>query len=156
MIEVGKGNLLEADVQALVNTVNTVGVMGKGIALHFKKVFPENFAAYEKACKRKEVQAGRMFIHDLGQLTNPRYIINFPTKRHWRGKSKLQDIESGLQALVEDVKRLHIESLALPPLGCGQGGLAWHDVYPLIKNAFAELPEVRVVLYAAGEPPNVS
>ncbi len=153
MIEFGSGNLLDAEVQALVNTVNTVGIMGKGIALQFKKAYPENFAAYAKACERDEVQVGRMFIHDLGQLLNPRYIINFPTKRHWRGHSRLEDIEAGLEALVQDVKHFHIHSLALPPLGCGQGGLAWDDVLPLIQKAFAELPDVRVVVYAPGATP---
>lgn len=145
--------MLDADVQALVNTVNTVGIMGKGIALQFKKAFPENFDAYAKACKRDEVEIGRMFIHDLAQLQNPRFIINFPTKRHWRGRSKLQDIEAGLEALVEDVKRLRIESLALPPLGCGHGGLVWEDVYPMIVQAFRSLPDVRVVVYPPGATP---
>lgn len=153
MIEFAKGNLLDADVQALVNTVNTVGIMGKGIALQFKKAFPENFAAYAKACERHEVQIGRMFVHHLGQLTNPRFIINFPTKQHWRGRSKLEDIEAGLQSLVTDVRSLHIESLALPPLGCGQGGLAWEDVCPLIIKAFKDLPSVRVAVYAPGSTP---
>jgi O-acetyl-ADP-ribose deacetylase (regulator of RNase III)/uncharacterized protein YwgA len=153
MIEFGKGNLLDADVQAFVNTVNTVGIMGKGIALQFKKAFPDNFAAYAKACKGNEVQIGRMFIHDLAQLHNPRFIINFPTKRHWRGQSKLEDIEAGLDALVKDVKRLRIESLALPPLGCGHGGLVWEDVYRMIVQAFEDLPGVRVVVYAPGATP---
>ncbi len=154
MIEFGKGNLLDADVQALVNTVNTVGIMGKGIALQFKKAFPENFAAYAKACEREEVKIGRMFIHDLAQLQYPRFIINFPTKRHWRGRSKLEDIEAGLDALVRDVKRLRIESLALPPLGCGHGGLVWEDVYPMIVAAFEDIPDVRVVVYAPGATPD--
>src|ERR1700712_4866697 len=96
------GNLLEADVEALVNTVNTVGVMGKGIALQFKQAFPENYAAYAAACKRGEVQPGSMFIMETGALTGPRYIINFPTKRDWRAKAKMEDIESGLEALIDD------------------------------------------------------
>jgi len=130
-----------------------VGIMGKGIALQFKKAYPENFAAYAKACKSDEVRIGRMFIHDLAQLENPRFIINFPTKAHWRGRSKLEDIDAGLQALVKDVNRLHIVSLALPPLGCGHGGLVWDDVYPLIVQAFNSLPDIRVVVYAPGETP---
>ena len=154
MIEFGKGNLLDADVQALVNTVNTVGIMGKGIALQFKKAYPENFAAYAKACEREEVQIGRMFIHHLAKLENPQFIVNFPTKGHWRSRSKLEDIESGLDALVKDVKRLGIESLALPPLGCGHGGLVWEDVYPMIVQAFKDLPDVRVVVYAPGATPD--
>ena len=153
MIEFGQGNLLEADVQALVNTVNTVGIMGKGIALQFKKAYPENFTAYAKACKRNDVQIGRMFIHHLGQLEGPQFIINFPTKGHWRGRSKLEDIEAGLESLVKDVSRLQIQSLALPPLGCGHGGLMWDDVYPMIVQAFKAVPDVRVVVYAPGETP---
>src|SRR6516162_7903389 len=119
MVERVSGNLLDADVQALVNTVNTVGVMGKGIALQFKKAYPENYRAYKKACDAGQVQPGQMLTYDLGGLQNPRYIINFPTKRHWRGGSKIEDIESGLVALIKEVERLKIESIALPPLGCG-------------------------------------
>src|SRR5262245_19776283 len=128
MVERTRGNLLDADVEALVNTVNHVGVMGKGVALQFKKAFPENYEAYRKACHAGQLQLGRMFIYDLGVLQRPRYIVNFPTKRHWKGKSRIEDIESGLAALVEDVKRLNIESIALPPLGCGNGGLDWGEV----------------------------
>lgn len=153
MIERTRGNLLEADVDALVNTVNTVGVMGKGIALQFKKAFPENFKAYEKACAAGEVEPGRMLVYSLGEVCRPRFIINFPTKRHWRGKSSIDDIRSGLAALVEDVKRLEIRSIALPPLGCGQGGLVWDEVLPLIEQAFADLPDVHVLVYEpAGAP----
>jgi len=154
MIEFGKGNLLDADVQALVNTVNTVGIMGKGIALQFKKAYPENFAAYARACERDEVQIGRMFIHHLAQLQNPQFIINFPTKGHWRSRSKLADIEAGLEALIKDVKRLGIESVAVPPLGCGHGGLVWEDVCPLIVAAFEGLPDVRVIVFAPGATPD--
>src|SRR5881275_606860 len=135
MIEFGHGNLLDADVDALVNTVNTVGIMGKGIALQFKKAFPENFAAYSKACERKQVEIGRMFVYDVGQLTNPRFIINFPTKRHWRGNSKLEEIEAGLDALVVEIRTRGIRSIALPPLGSGLGGLNWADVRPRIEQA---------------------
>src|SRR6476620_6492578 len=103
MIEYKKGDILREDVEALINTVNCVGVMGRGIALQFKKAFPENFKAYVKACRNNEVQPGRMFIFDTGQLTNPRFIINFPTKRDWRGKSHMEDIESGLKALLDTI-----------------------------------------------------
>src|SRR6476469_9938138 len=99
MIEYRTGDILRADAEALVNTVNCVGVMGRGIALQFKKIYPLNFKAYEAACERNEVQPGRMFVFETGQVTNPKYIINFPTKRHWRGKSRIEDIESGLKAL---------------------------------------------------------
>jgi len=148
MIEITKGNLLKAEAEALVNTVNCVGYMGKGIALQFKQAFPDNFIAYQKACKAKQVEPGKMFIYKTGQMFNPKYIINFPTKRHWRGKSKLEDIRSGLAALVGDVKRLGIHSIAVPPLGCGLGGLKWQTVRKEIEKAFARAPEVRVLLYA--------
>ncbi|MCP4689191.1 MAG: macro domain-containing protein [Desulfobacterales bacterium] len=147
MIEYAKGNMLTADAEALVNTVNCVGVMGKGIALQFKKAFPDNFKAYEKACRSKEVQPGRMFIYKTNSLINPRFIINFPTKRHWRGKSRYEDIEAGLNVLPRDVKRLGIKSIAIPPLGCGLGGLDWQKVGKLIEKSFSELPDVRVLLY---------
>lgn len=147
MIEIAKGNILEADAEALVNTVNCVGFMGKGIALQFKQAFPANFKAYEAACQSGEVVPGRMFIFDNGRLINPRYVINFPTKRHWRGKSRIEDIRSGLRALIADVRRLNIRSIAVPPLGCGLGGLDWAKVRPLIEKAFAELPDVRVFLF---------
>jgi O-acetyl-ADP-ribose deacetylase (regulator of RNase III) len=123
MIIEAKGNLLDAQVEALVNTVNTVGVMGKGIALQFKKAFPENFQTYERACEAGEVAPGKMFVFETGSLNGPKYIFNFPTKRHWRAPSRIEDIASGLQALVKDIVRLQIKSIALPPLGCGNGGL---------------------------------
>jgi O-acetyl-ADP-ribose deacetylase (regulator of RNase III) len=147
MIEIAKGNILEADAEALVNTVNCVGFMGKGIALQFKQAFPANFKAYESACNAGEVVPGRMFIFDNGRLLNPRYVINFPTKRHWRGKSRIGDIRSGLKALITDVRRLNIRSIAIPPLGCGLGGLNWREVRPLIEDAFSELRDVRVLLF---------
>lgn len=154
MITQATGNLLEAPAEALVNTVNTVGVMGKGVALQFKRAFPENFAAYEKACKAGEVQPGRMFIFKTHALCGPRYIINFPTKRHWRGPSRMEDIEAGLRALVTEVRRLGIRSIAMPPLGCGNGGLDWTEVRPRIEQAFAELPEVQALLFAPSGAPS--
>lgn len=153
MLEFTKGNLLEADVQALVNTVNTVGVMGKGIALQFKQAYPENYEAYAKACKAGEVEPGKMFIFETGRLVNPRYIINFPTKRQWQSNSRLADIESGLSALVEDLRRLGIKSIAVPPLGCGYGGLRWSDVRPRIEAAFEALEEVQVLIFEPGRTP---
>ena len=152
MIEYKQGNLLEENIEALVNTVNCVGVMGKGIALQFKQAFPENFKQYKKACDAKEVQPGQMFTISTGKLF-PKYIINFPTKRHWRGKSKIEDIESGLKALVEEVERLDIKSIAIPPLGCGNGGLKWAQVKPMIANALAGLLDVRVVIFEPGGSP---
>ena len=104
MIEFKKGDIFAEDAEALVNTVNCVGVMGRGVALQFKKAFPENFDAYARACDRKEVRPGRMFVFETGELANPRYIINFPTKRHWRRKSRIEDIDAGLKALVAAIR----------------------------------------------------
>lgn len=147
MIVPSRGNLLLADVEAVVNTVNCVGVMGKGIALQFKQAFPDNFRVYEKACKAGEVQIGRMFTFATGQMGNPKFIINFPTKRHWKGMSRIQDIEAGLVALVEEVRRLGVRSIAVPPVGCGNGGLDWKQIEPRIIKAFEAVPDVRVLLY---------
>lgn len=147
MIKISSGNLLTAEVDALVNTVNCVGFMGKGIALQFKQAFPANFKIYEAACAAGEMVPGRMLIHDNGGLVNPRWIINFPTKRHWRGNSRLEDVSSGLVALIFDVQRLGIRSIAVPPLGCGLGGLDWAKVRPMIEHAFAALPDVQVLLF---------
>ena len=154
MIEPTSGNILIDDAEALVNTVNCVGVMGKGIALQFKKAFPENFKAYEAACRREEVQPGRMFVFKTGQMFNPRYIINFPTKRHWRGKSRYEDIASGLQALVREVQERKIRSIAIPPLGSGLGGLKWGRVKTMIEAAFKEFSDVQVKLYEPKGSPN--
>jgi O-acetyl-ADP-ribose deacetylase (regulator of RNase III) len=153
MVRFVQGNLLQADAEALVNTVNTVGVMGKGIALQFKKAFPENFEVYRRACSEGKFHAGRMLVVDTGDLHNPRYIINFPTKRHWRGSSKIEDIDAGLVDLVETVQKLRIRSIAVPPLGCGNGGLKWEDVRPRIVAAFSGLPDTEVLVYEpAGAP----
>lgn len=153
MIELKLGNLLLENVEALVNTVNCVGVMGKGIALQFKQAYPENFRQYEKACRVEEVQPGRMFTVATGNILNPKYIINFPTKRHWKGNSKIEDIKSGLVALVAEVQQLNISSIAIPPLGCGNGGLNWVEVKPLIESAFAQLPDVQVIIFEPSGAP---
>jgi O-acetyl-ADP-ribose deacetylase (regulator of RNase III) len=145
------GNLLEADVDALVNTVNTKGVMGKGIALQFKRAFPDNYKAYRAACEAGDVQLGRMFVTAEG-LISPRLIINFPTKGHWKSRSRLGDIEAGLQDLRRVVADYDIKSLALPPLGCGLGGLAWADVRPLIEAALGDLPVDAIVFEPGGAP----
>jgi len=134
MIKQVHGNLLDADVDALVNTVNTVGVMGKGIALQFKNAFPGNYKAYREACKRGEVRLGRMFVFDAGQLVRPRWVINFPTKQHWKSSSRLKDIDAGLDDLRRLLVEAGIQSVAIPPLGCGNGGLDWADVLPLIER----------------------
>src|SRR5271165_6170982 len=132
VIEYRTGNILQAEAEAFVNTVNCVGVMGRGIALQFKDTYPENFKVYVAACDRGEVQPGRMFVFETRQITNPKYIINFPTKRHWRGKSRMEDIVAGLRALVEEIRKRGIRSIAIPPLGSGLGGLNWVEVRPRI------------------------
>lgn len=153
MIQLTQGDILNADAEALVNTVNTVGVMGRGIALQFRKAFPENFKAYALACQAQQLQPGKMFVYDRKRLVNPRFIINFPTKRHWRSKSRIEDIQTGLVDLVNVVQQHQIGSIAIPPLGCGLGGLNWEEVRPLIIAAFASLPAVDVLLFEpAGAP----
>lgn len=150
MIEYTTGDILRSDAEALINTVNCVGVMGRGIALQFKSEYPANFKAYAAACKRGEVQPGRMFVFETGQLTGPRYVINFPTKRHWRGKSRMEDIESGLVALVGTIRERGIRSIAVPPLGSGLGGLDWAQVRPRIEAALGGLGDVRITVFEPG------
>jgi len=151
MIHLAKGNLLAHPAAALVNTVNLDGVMGKGIALHFKEQYPENYRRYRAACQSKAIQIGKMFITERNELIGPRWIINFPTKITWRKPSELSYIKTGLVDLVQQVRVLGIQSIALPPLGCGNGGLRWSDVKPLIAAAFADLPEVEVSLFEPTE-----
>lgn len=143
MIEVKKGNILKQEAEALVNTVNCVGVMGRGVALQFKEAFPENYKQYKEACKNEAVKPGRMFVFDASMLIGPKIIINFPTKRHWREKSRIEDIESGLKDLIKILKDSHIHSVAIPPLGCGLGGLDWKIVRPLIENSLSVMPEFK-------------
>jgi O-acetyl-ADP-ribose deacetylase (regulator of RNase III) len=154
MLTFTTGDILSADAEALVNTVNCVGVMGRGIALQFKSAFPDNFKAYEKACARGEVVPGRMFVFETGAITNPKYVINFPTKRHWRGKSRLEDISAGLQDLVHEIGSRNIRSIAIPPLGSGLGGLAWRDVRVLIEDALRDLRDVDVVVFEPSSAPD--
>ena len=125
MIRFKTGDILAEDAEALVNTVNCVGVMGRGVALQFKKAFPANFRAYAAACRRLEVRPGRMFLFRTGQLTNPRYIVNFPTKRHWRGNSRSEDIQAGLNDLADVIRQLDIRSIAIPPLEIGRA--SWRE-----------------------------
>jgi O-acetyl-ADP-ribose deacetylase (regulator of RNase III) len=142
-----QGNLLDARVEALVNTVNTVGVMGKGIALMFKERFPENYQAYAAACRAGEVQVGRMFVTAGVELDGPRWIINFPTKQHWRQPSRLEWVRDGLVALKAVICEKQIQSIAIPPLGCGNGGLAWAMVRPLIETTLNDLPGVEAMIF---------
>ena len=146
MIKFTKGDVLRDESEVLVNTVNCVGIMGRGIALQFRNAFPDNFKAYAKACQREEVQPGKLFVFETGRL-NPRYIVNFPTKRHWRGKSRLEDIEAGLRALAQFIEERRIRSIAIPPLGSGLGGLRWEDVRKRIKKALVDVPDVQITVY---------
>lgn len=153
MIQYVTGDLLADEAVALVNTVNTVGVMGKGIALQFKRRFPGNFKAYKQAVEEGQVGPGTMFVWHTGRLDNPQYVINFPTKRHWRARSRLEDIESGLEELERTVHKLGIRSIAVPPLGCGSGGLDWADVRPLIETHLRRLEGIDIRVYEpAGAP----
>jgi O-acetyl-ADP-ribose deacetylase (regulator of RNase III) len=147
MIKFTQGNLLEAPTEALVNTVNTVGVMGKGIALMFKEAFPGNFRAYEEACKHKDVKVGHMFVTQTSTFAGPHWIINFPTKKHWRQPSQLEWIVEGLGDLRRIIQEHRIRSIALPPLGAGNGGLDWQQVRSEIERALGDLKEVEIVVY---------
>jgi O-acetyl-ADP-ribose deacetylase (regulator of RNase III) len=154
MIQFTTGDILKCDAEAVVNTVNCVGVMGRGLALQFKNAFPQNFKAYAAACTAGEVRPGHMFVFETGQLLHPRYIVNFPTKRHWGDPSLLADIETGLTALCETVRLYNIRSIAVPPLGCGLGGLAWSEIRPRIEATMQPHEDVRVIIFEADGAPS--
>ena len=147
MIIYQTGNILHDQADAIINTVNTVGVMGKGLALQFKKAFPENFNVYKKACSDNAVTTGTVLPVPLNSISAPFYIINFPTKAHWKANSKLEYIEQGLESLKTEVKRLGLKSVAIPPLGSGLGGLDWQEVEQLIQDSLAELTDVEWRIY---------
>ena len=154
MVELIHGDLLKADVDALVNTVNCVGVMGKGVALQFKKAYPENFKKYQSACKNGDVRPGQMFVFSTNKLFGVKYIINIPTKDHWKTSSKIEYIQKGLDSLVSAIREKNISSIAIPPLGCGNGGLDWELIRPLIQERLSVLePSVRVLLYEPSGAP---
>lgn len=153
MMEYKTGNLLREGAEAFVNTVNCVGVMGRGIALQFKKMFPSNFKAYLQACRKEQVQPGKMFVYKNEAIVCPKYIINFPTKRHWKGLSLIEDIESGLEDLAKVIKELNISSIAIPPLGSGLGGLDWNAVKAKIEHSLQNLPNTRIIIF---EPQKIS
>lgn len=157
-IKITKGDLLRQEVDAIVNTVNCVGVMGKGIALQFKQKWPENYKAYAKSCKAKQLRPGKMLVHNLGALAGkPNLIINFPTKDHWRGKSKIEFIEDGLDDLVRVIREYGIRSIAIPPLGCGNGGLDWSVVRALIESRLKQFDnQLEVRLFAPSGAPDAS
>lgn len=152
MVEFVQGDILEAAAEALINPVNCVGVMGAGLALQVKTKYPGVFKAYEHGCKQGLVKIGSVFVVRCGsggfQNTNlPRFVINVPTKQHWREKSTLQIVNSGLIALVKEVHRRKIRSIAVPALGCGLGGLDWAVVRGSMVRAFTAIPDVRVFIY---------
>jgi O-acetyl-ADP-ribose deacetylase (regulator of RNase III) len=142
-IEFTRGDLLAADAEALVNAVNTAGVMGKGLALQFKRAYPRMFEEYRRACQAGEVRLGTMHLFDTGT----RLIVNFLTKGHWRAKSRLADVELGLEDLVRVLDEHEVKSVAVPPLGCGLGGLDWEDVRPRIEAALSGLADTRVLVF---------
>lgn len=147
MIKFITGDLLRSDAEALVNTVNTVGVMGKGIALQFKEAFPHNNKVYVQACKNKELEPGKLIaVLDSNLIFGEKLIINFPTKVHWRNPSKMEYIADGLSALREMIIEKGIKRIAIPPLGAGNGGLKWEDVKPLIISSLEGI-DVDVQIY---------
>lgn len=152
MLHFKKGNLLEDKSEALVNTVNCVGVMGKGIALQFKQAYPDVFKEYEKQCKLGNVNIGKMLVVPTNSFFETKYIINFPTKRHWKEKSKMSYIEEGLKDLIKVVDDFGIKSIAIPPLGCGNGGLEWSKVRSLIQKVFGDTSIEVYVYEPAGSP----
>ena len=147
MITFKQGDLFQDQSEALVNPVNCVGVMGRGLALEFKNRFPNNFKEYNQACWNARVQPGRMLVFNTYQPNIHRYIINFPTKRHWRDSSRIEDIRTGIQALAEEIRSRRIASIAIPALGSGLGGLRWNEVRPIIESGLRELEEARISIY---------
>jgi O-acetyl-ADP-ribose deacetylase (regulator of RNase III) len=146
MLRFMSGDLFESKAETLVNTVNCVGIMGKGVALAFKQRYPEMYEKYRLQCDRDEIQLG---ILTLYTDTKP-WIINFPTKHHWRSHSRLKSIEAGLEYLVQHYREWGITSLAMPALGCGHGGLDWRDVRPLIERYLGQLDDVEIEVYEPG------
>ena len=147
MIRYTTGDILAEDTEALINPINCVGVMGRGLALQFKKAFPENYLAYAEACKHHQIRPGHMFIVETRQLANPRYIINFPTKRHWRDNSRIEDIDAGLKDLAAVINNLGLRSIAVPALGSGLGGLEWSNVRPRIEQALQGFETLNVSIF---------
>lgn len=144
------GNMFSASVEAIINTVNCVGVMGKGVALEFKRRWPDNFKEYKKLCDAKLLRPGQLFIFQNEEIfseSNPKFLINFPTKLHWREKSRLEYVEDGLDALIAAIDEYKIRSIALPPLGCGNGGLDWNDVKPLIQEKLGHLESIDIQVF---------
>jgi len=147
MIKYIKGNILESNTEALINTVNTVGIMGKGIALQFKKAYINNFKEYAESCKKGQVVIGKLFVtKDSNLNSGEKYIINFPTKKDWRKPSEYSYIESGLDDLIRVLNKENIKSIAIPPLGAGNGGLEWEKVKKIIEQKLKNL-NVEIIVY---------
>lgn len=154
MIKYVRGDIFESTAEALVNTVNTEGVMGKGIALQFKKVYPHNFKVYAEACKKKELVIGKLLVvKDTNTHSGEKIIINFPTKKTWRKPSEYSFIAEGLEDLIIVLENHKIKSIALPVLGVGNGGLEWERVKKMIEEkltpigieVFVYEPSVQIV-----------
>lgn len=145
-----QGNVLAAHTDVIVNTVNELGVMGKGLALQVRGAFPESSAEYVRACRRGDVRVGRMCVTSSNVSTGPTWIVHFPTKKHWRDPSRIEWVRDGLVDLVRVVRELGVRSIAIPPLGCGLGGLDWPTVRTEIERAFGPLADVDVQVYGAG------
>lgn len=148
MIVHASGNILDANVEAIVNPVNTVGVMGKGLALAFKQRYPENMALYKTACESNQLKVGKMFVTKNNSRGNPKYIVNFPTKQHWKDPSKLEWIESGLCDLHDYIIAKEVQSIAIPALGCGNGGLNWGDVFTRIVHHLHDIDTCTISIYS--------
>ena len=147
MIIYKKGNILESEAEALVNTVNTQGVMGKGIALQFKNAFPSNYKVYQDICRNGNFQIGDLLIvEENGLISGKKTIINFPTKTSWRKPSEYSYIEKGLEKLVQVIEDKKFNSIAIPPLGSGNGGLNWEIVKKMIEDKMSHLP-IDVFIY---------
>ncbi|AFM03947.1 putative phosphatase, C-terminal domain of histone macro H2A1 like protein [Bernardetia litoralis DSM 6794] len=142
-----KGNILESTTEVIINPVNIVGVMGKGLALAFKKHFPHNYKVYKEACKNKTIDIGKLLLVDEFDLEKKQFIINFPTKKHWRNPSKIEYIEEGLKDLVRIIETQKFESMAIPALGCGLGGLEWEDVKLVLEKYLRDLEDIEILIF---------
>lgn len=136
MLQYVNGDILHSHAQTYVNTVNTVGVMGKGLALQFKNKYPEMFKAYQKICRNHLLDIGKLYLWKGSE----KWILMFPTKKHWMDSSQIEFIESGLKKFVDNYRRIGIQSIAFPKLGCGLGGLEWEMVQPLMEKYLKHLP----------------
>ncbi|WP_338793548.1 macro domain-containing protein [Bernardetia sp. MNP-M8] len=146
-----KGNILESNTEVIINPVNIVGVMGKGLALAFKKQFPHNYKIYKEACKNKTINIGKLLLvsdfNNESNLERKQFIINFPTKKHWRSPSKMEYVEEGLKDLVRIIETQKFESMAIPALGCGLGGLEWEDVRFLLEKYLEKIEGIKITIY---------